>query len=154
MHTWSIRMLCYNEAGTLPAVVRQPLGVLRRLTDSFEQLILDDSTTDASRESGTPLQQQNPALRIILQERNTRTAKVLQAMYGNAQYKNINNALGDGHFNAARFLLLKEIPASSFLPLIDMTMASVLPSAPYFPSPIHSLPSCWSDLRLRAWHTP
>jgi len=115
MQTWSIGVLCYNEAGTLPAVVTQLLGILRQLTNTFEIIIVDDCSTDGSRETAIALQQNNAAVRVILHERNKGIGGVLRTIYSNAENENIGIVPGDGQFDAAEFLLFKEIPANSFI---------------------------------------
>lgn len=115
MQTWSIGVLCYNEARTLPAVVRQLLEVLRQLTDTFEVIIVDDCSTDGSRDIAIALQQHNAAVRAILHKTNKGIGGVLRTIYCNAQYENVGIVPGDGQFDASAFLLFKEIPANSFI---------------------------------------
>ena len=115
MQTWSIGVLCYNEAGTLPGVVSQLLDVLPQLTNTFEVIIVDDCSTDRSQEIALKLQQDNAAVRVILHKANRGIGGVLRTIYSIAQYENIGIVPGDGQFDAAEYLPFKEIPANSFV---------------------------------------
>lgn len=115
MQTWSVGVLCYNEAGALAGVVGQLLEVLRHLTDTFEIIIADDCSTDGSREIALKLQQDNTAVRVILHPTNRGIGGVLRTIYSNAQYENIGIVPGDGQFDATEFLSFTEIPANSFI---------------------------------------
>lgn len=115
MQTWSVGVMCYNEAGTLAGVVRQLLDVLRQLTSICEVIIVDDCSTDGSREIALQLQQDNPAVRVILHTTNKGIGGVLRTIYSNAQYDNIGVVPGDGQFDTNEFLSFEEIPANSFI---------------------------------------
>ena len=115
MQTWSIGVLCYNEAGSLAGVISQLLEVVRQLTHTFEIIIVDDCSTDGSREIALKLQQDNAAVRVILHNTNKGIGEVLRTIYSNAQYENIGIVPGDGQFDTHEFLLFKEIPANSFI---------------------------------------
>ncbi len=115
MQTWSVGVLCYNEGETLEKVVAGVRLVLQRLTDTFEILIVDDYSTDGSREKAVELGKTYPEVRAILHEANRGIGGGLLSIYTNAQYENVAMIPGDGQFDTNEYLPFKDVPADSFI---------------------------------------
>ena len=115
MQTWSVGVLSYNEAETLDKVVTDLRNVLKQLTDTFEIIIVDDYSTDGSREIATGLQDKYPEVRTILHEANKGIGGGLRTIYENTKYENVAMIPGDGQFDTNEYLPFKDIPDNSFI---------------------------------------
>jgi dolichol-phosphate mannosyltransferase len=115
MQTWSVGILCYNEAGTVSKVVTDVQGVLRQMTDAFEIVIVDDYSTDGSREIALKIQNDTPEVRVILHDVNKGIGQALRSFYSGAKYQNLGIVPGDGQFDPREFLPFKELPDDSFV---------------------------------------
>lgn len=115
MQTWSVGILCYNEAGTLEKVTTDLLHVLRQLSNTFEILIVDDRSTDGSRVVANDLAARHPEIRVISHEVNKGIGGALRSIYENARYENIGAVPGDGQFDTAEYLPFADIPEGHFV---------------------------------------
>ena len=115
MQTWSVGILCYNEAGTLEKVTTDLLHVLKQLSSTFEIIIVDDRSTDGSRVVAYDLASKYPEVRVISHEVNKGIGGTLRSIYENAQYENIGIVPGDGQFDTNEYLPFKEIPENHFV---------------------------------------
>ena len=86
MQTWSVGVLCYNEVETLAKVVADVRHVLQQLTDTFEILVVDDYSTDGSREIAIDLEKQFPEVRLVLHAANKGIGGGLLSIYTGAKY--------------------------------------------------------------------
>ncbi len=115
MQTWSVGVLCYNEAETLAKVVEDLRDVLMQLTNTFEILVVDDCSTDGSREIASGLPARFPEVRTILHEVNRGIGGGLLSIYTGAKYENVAMIPADGQFDTKEYLPFKDIPADSFI---------------------------------------
>ncbi len=76
----SVVMPCYNEQGTLRNIVAQVL----RQPFEIELIIVDDGSTDATRDILAELQQQHPEIRTILQPENAGKGAALRRGFAEA----------------------------------------------------------------------
>lgn len=115
MQTWSVGVLCYNEAETLDKVVTDLRTVLQQLTDTFEIIIVDDYSTDGSREKAVELAKKYTEVKTILHEANKGIGGGLRTIYTNVKYENVAMIPGDGQFDTKEYLPFKDIPADTFI---------------------------------------
>ena len=115
MQTWSVGVLCYNEAETLEKVVAHLRTVLQQLTDTFEIIIVDDYSTDGSRDIALEIQNMYPEVKTILHEVNKGIGGGLRTIYTNTRYENVAMIPGDGQFDTNEYLPFKEIPPDTFI---------------------------------------
>ncbi len=115
MQTWSVGILCYNEAGTLEKVTTDLLNVLKQLSSTFEIIIVDDRSTDGSRVVAYDLATKYPEVRVISHEVNKGIGGTLRSVYENAIYENVGFIPGDGQFDINEYLPFKEIPENHFV---------------------------------------
>jgi dolichol-phosphate mannosyltransferase len=115
MQTWSVGILCYNESGTLDTLVVQLRDVLQQLTNTFEIIIVDDYSTDGSRETALGLQKKYPEVKVVLHETNKGIGEALRSVYANTKYENIGIIPGDGQFDVKEYLPFTEIPKDHFI---------------------------------------
>src|SRR5688572_20915911 len=61
---------CFNEEANIETLVRQSLKVAREITDDFEIIIVDDGSSDRTREIAERLVRENPNVRLVRHPRN------------------------------------------------------------------------------------
>ncbi|MBL7718641.1 MAG: glycosyltransferase family 2 protein [Flavipsychrobacter sp.] len=115
MQTWSVGILCYNEAGTLEKVTTDLIDVLKQLTNTYEVLIVDDRSTDGSRVVANDLAQKHPEIRVITHEVNKGIGGAIRTIYDQARYENVGFIPGDGQFDIKEYLPFKEVPENHFV---------------------------------------
>ncbi|MCD6012526.1 MAG: putative dolichol-phosphate mannosyltransferase-putative rane bound sugar transferase involved in [Flavipsychrobacter sp.] len=115
MQTWSIGVVCYNESGSLNKVVEQLRPVLQQLTNTFEIIIVDDHSTDGSREIAKDLEKKYPEVKLIFHEANKGIGEALLSVFNNARYENVGVVPGDGQFDPAEYLRFPDVPKDHFV---------------------------------------
>lgn len=78
---------CYNDAGTIASMVELATITLRKLTDKYEVVIVDDGSTDWSRRILLSLKKIHPHLKLVFHEKNQG--------YGGALISGFKNCSGE-----------------------------------------------------------
>ena len=99
---------CYNDAGTIGSLVTAADTVAREYTDDYEILVIDDGSTDHSRELLMELKTKYPNLNLIFHEQNRGYGGALKSGFYNATKDLIFYTDGDGQYDV--FELRKLIP--------------------------------------------
>lgn len=107
-HSLSIFFPCYNDKGTIAKLVRNAKETAERLTDDFEIIVIDDCSTDGSRELLKELEQQVPQLLLIFHEKNKGYGAVLQSGFGAARKELVFYTDGDGQYDVRELSYLWE----------------------------------------------
>lgn len=99
---------CYNDAGTIGSLVTAADTVAREYTDDYEILVIDDGSTDHSRDLLTELKTKYPNLNLIFHEQNRGYGGALKSGFYNATKDLVFYTDGDGQYDV--FELRKLIP--------------------------------------------
>jgi glycosyltransferase involved in cell wall biosynthesis len=112
--SWSIIILCFNEVDTVKQVTLQACEVLRKMKiEDWEVIIIDDGSTDGSRECVENLQLEN--VRFVFHERNKGIGHTLHSGYATASKENVCVIPSDGEFDLNELLPYSAVEANQFI---------------------------------------
>jgi glycosyltransferase involved in cell wall biosynthesis len=95
----SIFFPCYNDAGTIGTLVAQADAVAGEFTDDYEIIVIDDGSTDSSRELLVQLKDRYPKLKLVFHEANRGYGGALQSGFRTATKENVFYTDGDGQYD-------------------------------------------------------
>lgn len=95
----SVFFPCYNDAGSIGLLVRDAHQILKRITDNFEILVVDDGSRDESRRLLQILAEEFPRLRVILHKKNRGYGGALKSGFLNAKKEWVFYTDGDGQYD-------------------------------------------------------
>lgn len=97
----SIFFPCYNDKGTIATLILEAQRVAKNLTDDFEVLVIEDGSTDGSRELLLDFKLRNevPQFKLVLHEKNRGYGSVLQSGFKTASKELIFYTDGDGQYD-------------------------------------------------------
>jgi len=82
--TLSVVMFAYNEAENVGPVMEEALQYLRRRTDRYELILVDDGSTDATRAAAEEVAAQDDSVKVLSHDRNRGIGAALKTGYGAA----------------------------------------------------------------------
>ena len=110
-YSWCVIVLAYNEAATLERVLAQTIPVLETLTSRFTILIVNDGSTDATRQIADDLVARDDRVQVVHHETNKGIGYGLRSGYANANADIVGMIPADGQFNPEEL--------HGFLPYLD-----------------------------------
>jgi glycosyltransferase involved in cell wall biosynthesis len=99
---------CYNDANTICGLARMAETVLRRITDDFEVIVVNDASTDASGQALADLAAEMPSLRVVTHETNRGYGGALQSGFAATTRDFVFYTDGDGQYDPSELALLAE----------------------------------------------
>lgn len=102
----SVFFPCYNDAATIGQLVSNADQELRRLTDDYEIVVVNDGSRDDSAEVLRALQPRVPALRVITHEVNRGYGAALRSGFGAATRDLVFYTDGDGQYDVRELSVL------------------------------------------------
>lgn len=96
----------FNDAGSIAALVTNALDVLPELTDDFEVLVVNDGSTDQTRDVLEELERVSPHVRVIHHERNRGYGAALRTGFSHARKELIFYTDGDGQYDVRELAAL------------------------------------------------
>ena len=99
----TIGVMCYNEVGSLEKTVLAINEFLTARSNNFEILIVDDGSTDGSKEICEKLALYHSNIKVIYHQVNLGIGETLRDIHFNASKKWVANVPADGQFDVAMF---------------------------------------------------
>jgi glycosyltransferase involved in cell wall biosynthesis len=90
---------CYTDAATIGSLVAASDTVASELTDDYEIIVVDDGSTDSSRELLDGLRRRFPCLRVVLHETNRGYGAALRSGFAHATKELVFYTDGDGQYD-------------------------------------------------------
>ena len=97
---------CYNDGGTIASMVMLMDLTCRELTDDYEILVVDDGSSDHSRDLLEELKKKFPKLRTVFHEKNRGYGGALISGFTNATKELIFYTDGDFQYDVTELKLL------------------------------------------------
>lgn len=102
----SVFFPCYNDKGTIGKLIRRSLQLLKAHTRNYEVIVIDDSSTDGSRQLLQKLAHKYPQLRLIFHKRNQGYGGALRSGFKAATKDLIFYTDGDAQYDINEMPLL------------------------------------------------
>jgi glycosyltransferase involved in cell wall biosynthesis len=115
MQSWTVGILCFNEAGTIADVHAKVKTVLTQLCDVFEIILVDDCSTDGSKKIIQDILLIDDETRGVFHDSNLGIGLSIRDIYFNARYENVVFVPGDGQFDVAELLPFASFEPNTFI---------------------------------------
>lgn len=104
--TYSISVFfpCYNDAESIKRLVEDAFLILKKLTPDYEIIVVDDGSTDSSRQVLKKLSLRHHRLKLVFHERNLGYGGALRTGFKTATKELVFYTDGDGQYD------VKELP--------------------------------------------
>lgn len=102
----SIFFPCYNDEKSIGKLVNDATETAKKLTNDFEIIVIDDGSTDKSREVLKGLVQKNNNVKLIFHEKNVGYGGALQSGFKNAKKDLVFYTDGDGQYDVTELPIL------------------------------------------------
>jgi glycosyltransferase involved in cell wall biosynthesis len=96
---WSIVIFAFNEGDNLAGTIGRCAEFLTAHAENFEMILVDDGSTDSTREVCQRLRGEHGTLRVIRQPVNMGIGHALRTGYETAHYEYVCAIPGDGQFD-------------------------------------------------------
>ncbi len=104
----SVFFPAYNDGGTIPSMVLTALMTLRKLTDDYEVIVVNDGSADYTAEVLEELAARYPELRVIHHEQNRGYGGALRTGFASATKELIFYTDGDAQYDPRELTRLYE----------------------------------------------
>lgn len=114
---------CYNDKGSIGKLIKAAEKVAKGLTKNYEIIVVDDYSTDGSRNILRNLVKKNRHLKLIFHEKNLGYGGALRSGFANASKEFIFYTDGDGQYDINELPILANLMTAdvNFINGIKMT---------------------------------
>lgn len=89
----------FNEEGNVETLVKKATDVLEEIKLEYEIILVNDGSTDGTKEKAEKLAGENPGIKVINHPKNLGYGEVLKSGFYNAKYDTVCYTDGDGQFD-------------------------------------------------------
>lgn len=139
----SVFFPCYNDEKSIERLVKDAFAVLKRLAQDFEVIVVDDGSTDKSREVLKKLAQKHKGLRVIFHDKNKGYGGALKTGFKEVSKELVFYTDGDGQYDVCELPLLLNLMTDdvNFINGIKMTRHD--PTYRVFAGNLYSFAARW-----------
>lgn len=102
----SIFFPCYNDAKSIGTLVKTAFSVIKKYTDTYEVIVVDDASTDSSRILLRQLAKKYQKLRLVFHSKNLGYGGALRSGFKTAKYVLVFYTDGDGQYDVSELPIL------------------------------------------------
>lgn len=102
----SIFFPCYNDAESIGPLVKKAFSVIKKYTNTYEVIVVDDASTDSSRILLRQLAKEYQKLRLVFHPKNLGYGGALRSGFKAAKYELIFYTDGDGQYDVSELPIL------------------------------------------------
>jgi len=124
----SVFFPCYNDSQSIGLLVNDAFSVLKKLTNNYEIIVVDDKSKDNSREVLKSLQTKYKKLKLVFHTKNKGYGGALKSGFKNSSKDLIFYTDGDGQYD------VKELPLLFSLMSRDVDFVNGIKMARHDPS--------------------
>lgn len=119
----SVFFSCYNDAGSIGKLVENALSLLPQITKDYEVIVIDDGSTDKSREILKKLAKRRKAVKLVFHEKNKGYGGALKSGFREASKDLVFYTDGDGQYDPKELPILLSLMTDdvNFINGIKMT---------------------------------
>lgn len=107
-HSVSVFFPCFNDAGSIGLLVEDARRVLKKITDDFEIIVVDDGSEDESRKILRRLQKEIQELKLVFHSKNMGYGGALKSGFKTASKELVFYTDGDGQYDVSEISKLFE----------------------------------------------
>lgn len=116
MQSWTVGILCYNEAGTIKRVFLETLDVLGKMSGNYEIILVDDCSSDGSLDIIKALEKEYQGIiKPVYHKENLGIGLSIRDIYFNASKENVVFVPGDGQFDVKELIPYASFAADNFI---------------------------------------
>jgi len=105
----SVFFPCYNDEKTIGKLVETALKILPQLTNNFEVIVIDDGSSDKSREVLKTLKKKHKRFKYVFHKKNKGYGGALQSGFKTATKELVFYTDGDGQYDVSELPILYQL---------------------------------------------
>lgn len=139
----SVFFPCYNDSKNIGKLVKDAFSVLKKLTNDYEVIVIDDGSKDNSRQILQRLAEKNNKLKLIFHEKNRGYGGALKSGFKAASKDLIFYTDGDGQYDVMELPILFSMMSKDVNFINGVKMARQDPTYRIFLGNLYSFITRW-----------